>query len=423
MRNKNILTWALIISCVILVAIVVAGWLAYPYVAMLFRYRAPETPPALREPRIVVGAEFLSRNQFVTTDQFRVSFASMGIGAIEDISIGELDSHPGTDVAIAGRVGAVIVDRNGVKRSQVLYEFELDTSKKGIFSSPSLRTMLGDVQVIDIEGDGKCEYLARGSLDGAAVFSNEGKRLWSYGAFTDEKTSIDDLAAGDINGDGVSEFIAGWNGLELFDRHGNKGWAQPWEGSLFQIEVVDVDGDRKNEILHSNGRRMIIRDGQGQIIKEVEMPFYFSHFHLCAMPGQEGPSHILALEDDHVWLTDFNGKVVHKFAAPLSRFSNPRKASEGDLDEIGLGETSVYKAKGVWVRLKEAKPAFLAVVTRFAAIHRSVLYIYSEEGRLVYQEVMPERCSSIAVLSHEDGRNAQELLIGGTETVWRYNAR
>jgi hypothetical protein len=74
------------------------------------------------------------------------------------------------------------------------------------------------------------------------------------------------------------------------------------------------------------------------------------------------------------------------------------------------------------VRLKEATPAFLAVVTEFAAIDRSVLYIYSTEGKLVYQEVLPEDCSSIAVLPRE-GRQAQELLIGGSETVWRYNAR
>ena len=80
MSNKKILTLALIVSGVILVALVVAGWLVYPFVAVLFRYKRPETPPELREPRIVVGAKFLSRNQFVTTSQFQVSFDSTGIG-------------------------------------------------------------------------------------------------------------------------------------------------------------------------------------------------------------------------------------------------------------------------------------------------------------------------------------------------------
>lgn len=424
MPNKKILTWSLIISCVVLVAIALTGWVMYSLVARLFPHRLPETPAELRQPRIVIGAEFISRNQFVTTNQGGIVLDAVdGIGSIEDIAIGELDPHPGIDIAIAGRYGAMIVDRNGAKQSQVRYEFEVEEKKIGIFPTQRMRMILGDMQVIDIEGDGTCEYLARGSLDGAAVFSHKGKRLWSYGAFTDEKTSIDDLTAGDINGDGVSEFIAGWNGLELFDRHGSKGWAQPWERSLHQIEVVDVDGDRKNEIIHSSGSSLIVRDGQGQFVKEIEMPFYLSRFHLCAMPGQDERSHILAVADDHVWLVDFEGQVFEKFAAPLSSFSRPHKVSNDDPGEIGLTETSVYKAKGVWVRLKEVQPPFLAVVTEFAAIDRSVLYIYSTEGKLVYQEVLPEECSSIAVLSQEDGRRVQELLIGGSETVWRYNAR
>ena len=90
---------------------------------------------------------------------------------------------------------------------------------------------------------------------------------------------------------------------------------------------------------------------------------------------------------------------------------------------MGSRETSVYAAKGVWVKLNDDQPELLAVVTRFAAIDRSVLYVYSDDGKLVYQEVLPEESSSIAVLSKDDGRGGQELLVGGSETVWRYSAR
>lgn len=420
MRRKKLLTCLIIIACVLLIGLVIVGWIIYSFFKPFFAYW-PETPAELRTPRIVVGPEFLSKKQFLTTGG--VFDASKGIGEIEDIAIGELDSHPGLDIVVAGGYGATVVDRNGAKQSQVQYEFEIEKEKVAGFDTQSLATMLGDVQVIDIEGDGTCEYLARGGLDGAAVFDHQGKRLWSYGKFSEEKTSIDDLAVGDINGDGVSEFIAAWNGLELFDRHGSKGWTQPSEGSLHQVEVVDVDGDRKNEIIHSNGSGLVIRDRQGQFVKEVEMPFYLSHFQLGTMPGKEERSHLLAFAEDNFWLIDFNGEVVDKFAAPLSRFTNSRKVSNDDLYEMGLSETSVYKAQGAWVKLKEAQPSFLAVVTEFAAIDRSVLYIYSSEGRLVYQEVLPEQCSSIAVLTQEEGRDAQELLVGGSETVWRYSGR
>jgi hypothetical protein len=55
-------------------------------------------------------------------------------------------------------------------KSQVQYEFEVEKTKIGVFDAESIRAMLGDVEVIDIEGDGTCEYLARVGLDGAAVF-------------------------------------------------------------------------------------------------------------------------------------------------------------------------------------------------------------------------------------------------------------
>ncbi len=422
MTNKKLLTWFLIISGVLLVVLAFSAWMIYSFFAKAFMYR-PETPSELREARVVVGAAFLTRNQFVTTNQSFNLNPLTSVGDIVDISIAEQDSEPGIDVVIAGRYGAMIVDRNGVKRSQIQYEFEREKTKVFIFETETPRSMLGDVQVIDIEGDGKCEYLARGSLDGAAVFNHQGKRLWSYGAFTDEKTSIDNAAAGDINGDGVAEFIAGWNAIEVFDKHGRKGWVQPWEGSLHQIEVVDVDGDGKNEIIHNSAGGMMIRDGQGKTIKQVEMPFYFSTFHLVTKPGEKQP-HILAVHDQSVWLVDFNGNVVKKFAAPLSKLISPRKPSTtNELENFFSGEVSVYKAKGVWVKLKEAQPEFLAVIAEFVAIDRSVLYIYSDDGNLVYQEVLPEECLSIAVFAPEDQSRAQELLIGGSDTVWRYNAR
>jgi hypothetical protein len=421
MTNKKLLTWFLIISGVLLVVLAFSAWMIYSFFAKAFSY-LPEMPNEVREARVIVGAEFLARNQFLTTNQSFNLNPSTSLGAIVDISLREQDSEPGDDVVIAGRYGAMIVDRNGVKRSQIQYEFENEKTKVIIFETETPRRMLGDVQIIDIEGDGKCEYLARGSLDGAAVFNHQGKRLWSYGAFTDEKTSIDNVAAGDINGDGVSEFIAGWDAIEVFDKHGRRAWVQPLEGGLHQIEVVDIDGDRKNEIIHNHAGGMVIRDGQGKTIKEVEMPFYFSNFHLVTKPGETQP-HMLAVHDESVWLVDFNGNVVKKFAAPLSKLINPRKPSTNELEDLFSGEVSVYKAKGVWVRLKEAQPEFLAVIAEFAAIDRSVLYIYSDEGKLVYHEVLPEQCFSIAVFSQADERRAQELLIGGSDTVWRYNAR
>jgi hypothetical protein len=108
-----------------------------------------------------------------------------------------------------------------------------------------------------------------------------------------------------------------------------------------------------------------------------------------------------------------------KFKAPLSEFDNATYQTPLGIP-IGI---SVYKAKGIWVKLKKGEPENLAVITEFAAIDRSVLYIYKSSGEIIYQEVLPERCSSIAVLPETNANNPQELLIGGEQTIWRYRAR
>jgi hypothetical protein len=407
MRNRKLLIGIITVTCVLWVIIIAAGWWAYSLFTGagtgIAGLPGNELPNELREARIVHGRELLVREQFFKTDYFAEALRGVkGIYRIEDIKAGELDPHPGVDVVIAGRHGAIVTDQNGAKQSQIRYEFEKEEYGSGPFRSSLEQTSLGNIEIIDIEGDGVCEYMGRGSTDGAAVFDHQGKRLWAYGKFTKEKTSIDDMAAGDLDGDGTVEFVTEWESVELFDRYGKRKWEQPWGRVFYKSEVVDTEGDGKNEIVQSTGRELVIRDARGQIIRKVQMPFYLSHFSLCAAPGKENSPHILAVKDGYVSLIDFNGRVAAKFDAPLS--------------------AGVYKAEGVWVKLAQDKPKYLAVITQFATGDRSVLYIYSPDGALVYQEVLPEQCSAIAALP-KDQTGAQELLVGGSETVWRYKAR
>jgi hypothetical protein len=60
MRNKKLLPWFLVISSVLVVFWVLATWVIYSFFAKYLAY-LPETPSELRQPRIVMGADFLSR--------------------------------------------------------------------------------------------------------------------------------------------------------------------------------------------------------------------------------------------------------------------------------------------------------------------------------------------------------------------------
>lgn len=416
MRSRNIVIIVVVSCAVIALAGAATVRLIYSVATgRIFGYEPPQTPAQLKEARIVVGQDFLARSEFVKTGLLETIG---GIGNISDVAVGEFDSHPSLDVVVAGHEGALVLDRNGVRQSQILFQFRTSNVKIGPLTTPRIEQSLGDVQVIDLEGDGICEYLARGSLDGAAVFDHEGKLLWTYGKHTKEKVFINNLTTGDLDGDGVAEFVVSWYGIEVFDKSGKRRSQVVEEYGDTQIEVVDTDGDGKNEIV-SVGGTLKIRDATGQVVKEVDVPGYFGNFALCNMPGRKEPV-ILAVYDSSLLLVDFNGTTAAQFAAPLSEFNDT-------VSKMPTGEefhgTSVYKSKGVWIKLANDRPEYLAVINEFAAIDRSVLDVFTPKGELVYQEVLPEECSSIAVLPSADPSGVEELLVGGSRTVWRYRIR
>src|SRR5258708_408634 len=220
MRAKSIVI-IVIVSCAVVVAFCASlVWFVYSiFTGALIGYQPPPTPAQLKEPRIVIGKDFLSRSEFVKTTFLE---NVKGVGSISDVAVGEFDPHPGLDVVVAGNSGALVFDRDGVQQGRTVFQFKTSNVTLGPFHTPRVDMSLGDVKVVDLEADGVCEYLARGGMDGGAVFDHQGNMIWTYGKFSEEKTSIDALTVGDLDGDGIAEFVVSWNGIEVFDKSGKR---------------------------------------------------------------------------------------------------------------------------------------------------------------------------------------------------------
>jgi hypothetical protein len=330
-------------------------------------------PPALQTSGVRVGAGLLQKSVFVQEPS---------LGSVTDIAEGELGPAAGREIGIAGTQGAVFLGKGAKPVGRVS------------FTGPCTH-----VDIIDVEGDGVCEFMNRGSWAVPAfVMDHTGALRWKYGG----SPGVDDMAAGDVNGDGKLEFGVGFNGgggVHLLDSAGHKQWEEP-DGNAWHVELVDTDGDERAEVVNSSaGGTMTVRDANGRTIGGGRPPAYFSGFSVSRWPTSKDREYALFVEGDVIRLLRFDASVAKELPAP----------------NAGMLGT----ARGGPVVLSAGGRPFFATVVEFRQNSPSVLYVHDDAGRLVYQEVLGDSCPSIAAM-RLGGAKTETLLVGGTGTVWQY---
>jgi len=332
------------------------------------------------QPRLVKGEGHFERRPF---------YSGGGLGNISQILVGWPANREGAGIAVVGSQGADFVDSTGQIKKQVRFSIEQRCP----------------VTVARMDATGEYGYLTRDESWAvpATLFDKEGRVMWRSNR---SWPGVDDSAPGDVRGDGKLSVVIGFNGgggVALLDGQGKTLWKKE-ETNVWHVEMLDTNGEGREEIVHSNGKgQLLVRNGNGDVATQYLPGFYVSHFALARWGEEARPSHILVPISESregcckpaFILLDANGKKVTELESPIGDLFNRMSATP-----IRFGKGAEY---------------FAVLENR---LERSMLLLYREDGEIVYQEILGEPCLGMAALPKKDG---ERLLVGCTAKVWEYS--
>ena len=348
-------------------------------VAMLLALE-PCGPP---DPGIPTGAATLRRSVVQQLPE---------LGPIENVVRLAPAPEDGGEVWVGGQNGCARLTTDGAERGRVRFAHRV------VNPVP-----------IDVDGDGRWETMAcGGGWSDVGLLDAEGHPLWHFPDGAHSLAAADAMAAGPVGPNGSLAFVIGMNGgdgVHFLDVEGAR--FRHVDGSnVFSVAVADLDGDGAAEIVHSGGGgfggRIWVRDRDGAPLRRLDAELGF--FSLIRWPEPDSPPRLLGIDDDTVQVVDPcvepDGEVLAEFELPDGGFAEPA---------------------GTLVRLAAGAPRFLAVSRTIRATwHRSALYVYDSERRLVYHEVFPHPHLGIVAVPSAAG-GAEDLLVGVGTTLWRYS--
>jgi hypothetical protein len=336
-------------------------------------------PPSDWSPRIISGESYFTKIKW---------FVNADMGPLTNISIENKITLNKTNylISIASSQKALFVDEKGNIKERV--NFNLNGNH---------------IVRLDSFPKTKIAFLNRGGGWGpVAVYDRAGNCLWSYGTKKEGGETPENMAAGDIDNDGQPEFALGtMDSIMLLNHEGKIIWRRP-DNLVRHIEIIDINSDGIAEIVHSNASgKMIIRNRDGDMQNEIKLFLYFNWFSLIQWPIPGGTKKCLLISaDKKIQIIDpSDGKKIRLFDAPDAP------------DNFGLG---------VWVDFQGSKnPYFAVIVAVRATWRRALLYIYSPQGDLLYQEILPTYNPALASLKISDDKK-EALLVGGNGVIWEY---
>lgn len=377
MSNRQLIGLLMAIA-VALIAVAAAALVQSALKGRTKQFYRTSIPLAAPEPKVITGEGSVSKTQVVE---------SLSLGTVTDIATGRLDGKAGDEIGVASSEGALILNKDFSERESIPF------AEEGEFALPE------DVGIIDVNRDGVCEFLKRGSwLEPAELLSHDGTVRWKYSS----KPGIDYTSAGDVDGDGRLEYALGLNGdggILLLDAGGKERWRNP-EGNVWHTEIIAAKGGEKGRIVYSNAEgNLMVLDARGGLVSKNQADVTVTGFSFVKSLDRSYPVRVIGSAQLKILLLDLQGRTVESYDAPF------------------LGEYP--DLKGTAVKLKSGAEPYFAALAIYDTWDRSTLYIYAPTKELVYAEILPELCKAVAAVPGAAG-GTEAVLVGGKGHLWKY---
>lgn len=333
------------------------------------------------------------------------------------LSYGAFDGQPGSELAV--------LQSSYDETGPALDVTFVDLSGNAIGSRrvrPENREDPGGMSIIDVDGDGHCEFL----VSEGRLLDGNGRLMASF--FTPYPAHYRYV---DYDRDGALDFYTFMGGyFKVVDRFGKTVDEWPLETYsdrgltrqiyLYDARILDFDGDglcdrvyvtRKERSYHPYEYKLHVRSGDGTVSRTIEYPQ--RGWTVSPFPGQTGRRFLLQYVGQEVQVLPFDGSpaIAQLEPAGFGLSGAVTEVAGFDAEQEFLIIAQHYKHQGRLVGYSD---------------FRLFLYLYDAEGRLVYSEVLDSRngtANSFVAVVPSEGDSPAALFVAEGSIVWRYTAK
>lgn len=275
----------------------------------------------------------------------------------------------------------------GVSALVVIEKEDRQKTKYLKYETPSLNPTL-------IRIDGKMRIVAGGGgFLPVGLMNDQGELLWKY--IPDPKFDPFDMEGGDLYKDGITEFYVGnHDGVHSLDMNG-KMIKKTWPLWIHDVEIGKYNSD--DVVIGLSRNVFYFWDYKGNLIKKFDLKVNFSHFVIINWPTKHN---ILTSNGNDIYLVDMEGNIILK-----------KKVDH-----------KIYDINGTAVYFNESSMPYLAIVANYSSSYnKSLLCVFSPDGKMIYKEVIGSTQAILAV-DRKYGKS-QYLLVGGFPKIKKYELK